>query len=157
MSKPDIGSLYKVTEVELIYRGKTRASDRPRVTSSREAYEILKGTWDQNRIELLEQFKILLLDRRHACIALSEIATGGVAGCVADPKIIFATALKARASGIILAHNHPSGNLMPSTADMDLTKRLVRAGKFLETQVLDHLVLTKEDYYSFADEGVMPT
>src|SRR5690606_4433583 len=99
MSKPGIEALYKVTEVELIYRGKTRASDRPRVTSSREAYEILKGTWDQNRIELLEQFKILLLDRRNACIGLSEIATGGVAGCVAAPKISLATALKARASG----------------------------------------------------------
>ena len=87
-------------------------------------------------MELLEQFKILLLDRMNSCIGLSEISTGGVAGCVADPKIIFGTALKAQASGIILAHSHPSGNLTPSTADMTLTKKMFHAGKCLELRFL---------------------
>lgn len=149
--------VFKVTEVELIYRGKTRAIDRRKITSSREAHEILKQTWDQNKIELVEQFKIILLDRRNACIGISEISTGGIAGCVADPKIIFATALKARASGIILAHNHPSGNLTPSQADIDLTKKMVQAGKLLDLSVLDHVIETKESFCSFADDGLMPT
>lgn len=149
-------ALFKVTEVELIYRNATKASDRPKITNSRSADDILRRTWDENRIELLEQFKIILLDRRNACIGVSLISTGGIAGTVADPKIIFATALKARASGIILAHNHPSGNLNPSQADIDLTKKMVQGGKLLEMQVVDHLVVTKDHYLSFADEGMMP-
>ncbi|WP_276366219.1 JAB domain-containing protein [Chryseolinea sp. H1M3-3] len=147
----------KVTEVELIYRGKTKVSERPKITCSREAHNLFQRSWDINRIELVEQFKILLLDRRNACIGIAEISTGGIAGCVADPKIIFATALKARASGIILAHNHPSGNLAPSQADIELTKKLVYAGNMLDLVVPDHLIETKEGYYSFSDQGMMPS
>lgn len=153
----DIQPLFKITEVELIYRGKTKVAERPKVTCSREAHELFRRSWDPNRIELVEQFKILLLDRRNACIGISEISTGGIAGCVADPKIIFATALKARASGIILAHNHPSGNLTPSHADIELTKKLVFVGNALDMVIPDHLLETKEGYYSFSDEGIMPT
>jgi DNA repair protein RadC len=150
-------SLFKVTEVELIYHNKTKVADRPKVVTSRQAHDILKHTWDLNRIELVEQFRIMLLDRRNAVIGLSTVSTGGISGCVVDPKIIFATALKARASGIILAHNHPSGNLTASQADIDLTRKMSLGAKYLEMQVLDHLIVTREGYYSFADEGLMPS
>jgi DNA repair protein RadC len=156
MEQTEIESLFKIAEIQIVYRNKVGVKDRPKITGSRDANSILRSVWDMNRIELLEQFKLMLMDRRNACIGISDIATGGIAGCVVDPKIIFATALKARASGIIMAHNHPSGNLTPSQADIDLTRKMKEAGKLLEISVLDHLIMTSESYYSFADEGLIP-
>lgn len=152
-----IQSLYTVNEIEIVYKNKIPYQDRIQVQSSSTAYEILRQCWDENRIELVEQFKILLLDRRHTCLGVSEIATGGITGCVVDPRIVFATALKTRASGLILAHNHPSGNLKPSESDISLTRRLLHGGKLLDISVLDHLIITPHQYYSFADEGLMPS
>jgi DNA repair protein RadC len=106
---------------------------------------------------LLEEFRILLLDRRQACIALSNISTGGVAVVWPIPRSSLPQPSRLGHPGIILAHNHPSGNLMPSQADIDLTRRMVQGGKCLETQVLDHLVVTREAYTSMADEGMMPS
>ena len=107
-----------------------------------------------NRIELVEQFKILLLDRSNSCLGISHISTGSISGCLVDPKIIFATVLKARASSVILAHNPPSGNLQPSQADIELTKKLKAGGALLDVAVLDHLIVTPFSYYSFADDGL---
>ncbi len=146
---------FKVTEVELIYRNKTKSSERPTVRISNDAYDILYKSWDMNKIELQEQFKIMLLDRKNSCIGISTLATGGISGCLVDLKIAFATALKSRASCIILAHNHPSGNTIPSEADKSITQKFTEAGKLLDLNVLDHLIITKEGYTSFADEGLM--
>jgi DNA repair protein RadC len=104
---------------------------------------------------LVEEFKILLLNRAGRVIGCYEVSFGGFAGTVADPKVIFAVALKSCASSIVLAHNHPSGNLKPSQSDINLTQKLIQAGKYLEINVLDHIILTREGYYSFADEGMM--
>jgi DNA repair protein RadC len=149
-------NLFTITEVELIYRNKLKKADRPIVKTSNDAYNLLIQSWDHNKIELLEEFKVLLLDRNNACMGISHIAQGGVSTCIVDPKIIFSTALKAKASGIILAHNHPSGNLIPSQSDFDLTSKLKAGGKLLEISVLDHLVITDFGYHSMADEGTMP-
>jgi len=157
MQKNWIQSLYSVNEVEIVYKNKIPYQDRIQINQSSTAYEILRQCWDENRIELVEQFKILLLDRRHHCLGVSEIATGGITGCVVDPRIVFATALKTRASGLILAHNHPSGNLKPSEADIALTRKLMQGGKLLEISVLDHLIVTSHNYCSFADDGLMPS
>jgi DNA repair protein RadC len=151
-----IEQLFNIAEVDLVYRSKVKAADRPRVTTSRECYAILKQAWDWNKIDLLEQFKIVLLDRRNSCIGIADIGTGGVTGCVADPKIMFAIALKARATSLVLAHNHPSGALMPSQADIDLTRKMAQGGKYLDIGVVDHVIMTSESYYSFADEGLIP-
>lgn len=156
MQKNWIQSFYSVNEVEIVYKNKIPYQDRIQINQSSTAYEILRQYWDENRIELVEQFKILLLDRRHHCLGVSEIATGGITGCVVDPRIVFATALKTRASGLILAHNHPSGNLKPSEADIALTRKLMQGGKLLEISVLDHLIVTPHKYCSFADDGLMP-
>lgn len=147
---------YLINEVELIYRSKTRAADRPKITTSKDAYTILLQAWDMNKIDLLEEFKIILLDRKNSCIGISNIATGGITGCVVDPKIIFATALKARATGIVLSHNHPSGNLKPSQEDISMTKKLIGGGKLLDISILDHLIVTSESYCSLTDEGLIP-
>ena len=149
-------SLFSIAEVELVYRSKVPACDRPKIHSSATSYDILMQAWDQNKIELVEQFAILLLDRGLHCLGISQISTGGIAACYVDPKIIFATALKARASSLVLAHNHPSGTLIPSNEDKSLTRQLREGGRLLSIDILDHLIVTPNAYLSFADEGLMP-
>ena len=125
---------------------------RPRISSSRDCFEILKAHLQDIKHE---EFWILLLNRGNRMIKKHQISQGGVAGTVADPKIIFKLALEDLSSGIILAHNHPSGNLTASQADIDLTKKIKEAGKLLEIQVLDHLIVAGQKYFSFADEGML--
>ncbi|WP_299702724.1 RadC family protein [uncultured Pontibacter sp.] len=145
----------RVAEIKLTYRNKVKPSDRPQVTCSTDSFQVLKASWDTGKIEFVEQFKVLLLSRANRVLGIYEVSTGGVAGTVADPKLIFAAALKACASGIILSHNHPSGNLTPSAADLQLTKKLKQGGELLDIAVLDHIILTGEGYYSLADEGLL--
>ena len=148
-------TLNQICEIEIIYRNKQRAKDRPHISSSKEAYRLFHENWDDMKINLLEQFKIMLLDRSNRVIGISEVSTGGVHGTVVDAKIVFAIALKGRACGLILAHNHPSGNLSPSQQDIQLTKRLKEAGKYLDISVLDHLIITDYGYSSIADRGYL--
>ena len=144
-------TLYHVAEIEIRYkRNKTKAS-RPSVKSSKDAYHIIMEQWDSNKIELIEQAKILLLDTSLKVLGISDISTGGITGTVVDPRIAFVTALKANATQIILAHNHPSGNTKPSYADEKITKRMQEIGKLLEINVADHLIIGNDGYYSFSD------
>ena len=125
------------------------------VRCSHESYGLLMNTWNSDTIELLEEAKIILLNHANHVLGIYELSKGGVNGTVADAKIIFAIALKAMASGIIFSHNHPSGSLKPSEADKVLTQALVSAGKLLQIEVLDHVIITSECYFSFADEGLI--
>ncbi|MGY4536260.1 DNA repair protein RadC [Mucilaginibacter sp. UYNi724] len=144
--------LFKVAEIELVYKQNGSTSQRPKVTKGEEAYNILLSHWDETKLDLLEQSKILLLNRANRVLGICEMSSGGIAGTVVDPRLIFVTALKANACAIILAHNHPSGNLMPSTEDKKMTNRLMDAGKLLEIEVLDHIIVTSGGYYSFAEQ-----
>lgn len=122
----------------------------PKITCSEDAAMILQpliGDLDH------EEFWVLFLNRANLLVGQQQISKGGMSGTVADPRIIFQAALHRKATGIILCHNHPSGNLKPSEADIRLTKNLLEGGKVLEIQVLDHLIVTTGGYYSFADEG----
>jgi DNA repair protein RadC len=148
-------TLFEVAEIQLTYKSKVKASLRPKITSSRDAYQVLNKYWDDGKIEFVEQFKVLLLNRANKVIGLYEVSSGTTTNTVADPKSIFVAALKANACAVILAHNHPSGNLTASQADISLTKDLKAAGKFLHIPVLDHIIMTSESYYSFADEGLL--
>ncbi len=151
-----IGEAKAIAIVSALELGRRRKAvstqERPKISASKDAYEQLKG-------ELMdiphEEFWILMLNRAHRIIKKQKISLGGVHGTVADPKIIFKMALEELASGIIVAHNHPSGNLTPSQQDIDLTKKLKEAGKLLEIQLLDHLIVAGKNYYSFADEGLL--
>jgi len=96
---------------------------------------------------------LLCLDRSNRVIGYRKIGQGGVSGCVVDPKIIFSIALACGASSIMIAHNHPSGQLKPSEADVTLTKKIKEAGRMLDITVLDHIIITSDGYMSFADEG----
>ncbi len=144
-----------VAEVELIYRNVVKPSQMPMVTDSKQVFSLLTSNWDENKIEFVEQFKILLLNTANKVLGIFEVSTGGIAGTVADPKLIFMAALRANASAIILSHNHPSGNLQPSQQDLTLTRKITEGGKILDIRVLDHLIITTEGYYSFSDEGVL--
>lgn len=126
--------------------------DRVRVGNSRDVYKALLPMFSDLTHE---EFWIVLLNRANKITSKHLISKGGQAGTVADPKIIFNTVLQYQAASVILAHNHPSGNLKPSSADISLTNKLVAAGKLLDISVLDHLIITDKDYYSFADEGLM--
>jgi DNA repair protein RadC len=145
----------KVSEVQLSYKTTVKASERPQINTSEVVYRVLKENLNYEIIEFIEEFKIILLNRNNSVIGLVPISVGGNAGTVADPKVIFVSALKCNAASIILAHNHPSGNLKPSHADIELTKKLKNAGKFLDLPVLEHIIVTKDAYFSFADEGLM--
>ena len=147
-------NLWQVSELKLTYHHKVKPSERPRVDSPEKVYNILLQNWS-DQIEFVEEFNILLLNRANRVLGLANISKGGLSSTIVDAKVIFATALKAKASSIILAHNHPSGQLHPSQADKDITKKLVEIGKVLELPVLDHLIITPDGYYSFQEHDML--
>jgi DNA repair protein RadC len=141
-----------LAEIQVTYKAKVKFSDMRKITTSKNAEEIFRIIWS-DCMELREEFYILLLNRANRVLGWYRISEGGASGTVVDAKLIFSVALKCNACGIILAHNHPSGNTKPSEADGSLTKRIVDGGKLLEISVFDHLILTTDYYLSFADEG----
>ena len=145
----------KVAEVELVYKTKVKASERPKINSSKDIYDVLRQIWDENKIEMLEEFKVIFLNRGNRVTGVYEASSGGITGTVADPRLILAAAIKSLAVSIILSHNHPSGNLKPSRADEELTLKIKEAAKYHDIRVIDHIIITSERYYSFADEGLL--
>ncbi|MCX2429561.1 JAB domain-containing protein [Pedobacter sp. GR22-10] len=146
---------YQVSEIEISYKPKFKASERPKIDSSNKAFNVLCSNWSDDKIEFLEEFKIILLNRANHVLGIVNISQGGLAGTYVDPKIIFSIALKANSSGIILSHNHPSGQCQPSQADVELTNRMVQIGALLELPILDHIIICPDRYYSFKDEGLI--
>lgn len=151
-----IGTARAVTFVAAMELGRRRTGheqdEKPRITCSRDVFELLRPSlMDVPH----EEFWVLLLNRANRVIKILQVSQGGVSGTVADPRIIFKSALEELASGIILAHNHPSGNLMASQADRDLTRKIKDGARLLDVQVLDHLIVANQKYYSFADEGLL--
>lgn len=149
-----VGPAKAVTLMAALELGRRRRDTHPveskKITSSREAasvFQPLLGDLPH------EEFWVMFLNRANIFLSHRQISKGGMSGTVADPRIIFQMALQEKATGIILCHNHPSGNLQPSEADLRLTRNLVEAGKVLEISVLDHLIVTQGGYFSFADEG----
>lgn len=148
-------SLFLVSEIAVSYTPKFKVSERPQIGSSKDAYTIFKENWNMGKMEYIEEFKVIFLNRGNKVLGIFNVSSGGIAGTIADPKVVFGAALKCNCSSIILAHNHPSGTLKPSQADLNLTRKLVQGGGILDVSVLDHLILTSEGYVSFADEGLL--
>lgn len=142
-----------ICEIKVSYSDTTRK--KTKITSSEVAYELFLACWNKGTIQLQEEFKILLLNRANKVLGIYPVSRGGVSGTLVDPKLVFSVALKCNASSIILGHNHPSGNLKPSEADKALTRKLQKAGTYLDIKVLDHLIITPESYYSLMDENLM--
>jgi len=148
--------LSNVAEVKISYSTKIKASERRSITSSRDADEVLRMVWDLNTIEYIESMKIILLNRSNKLLGIGNISTGGTSSCLVDAKVVFQYAIKANSSAILLAHNHPSGNLKPSDQDLAITKKINEGAKLLDILLIDHLIITAYDgYYSMADEGVL--
>ena len=143
----------KISEISVSYSNKT--TENFKVHSSKESYEVVLKSWNPNTIELQEEFKVLLLNRSNTVLGIYCMSKGGVSGTVVDAKLIFSVALKCNASSIIISHNHPSGNLNPSDSDLRLTKKLKRAGEHLDIVLLDHIIVSKDSYYSFLDNGLI--
>ncbi len=143
-----------ISEVKIIYRTKVKASDRPQVKTSRDAFEIFLEHWDLDSIEHVEEFKLILLTRSNKVLGIASISKGGISGTVTDVRIILQYAIKANASGLIICHNHPSGNLQPSESDTAITKKIKESASVMDIQLLDHLIIVPEgEYYSMADNG----
>lgn len=149
-----LGKITRPPKVRIVYSKKLKESQRPKITSSKDAENVLRELWS-SQIEVREEFVVLLLDRANRVLGYHLLSTGGITATVADIRLVYSVALKSLASGIIVAHNHPSGNIEPSQSDIQLTRKLKEAGKNMDIVLLDHLILTKENYTSFADEGYM--
>ncbi|WP_316752705.1 JAB domain-containing protein [Pedobacter gandavensis] len=148
-------ALYKISEIELNYRPKVKASDRPVLKCTEEIYEMFKQHWNLDQIGLIEEFKVIYLNRSNAVLGILNVSTGGLTGVVADPRVIFAAAIKSAATGLIVCHNHPTMNLTPSEADITFTENLKNVADLLGIHIVDHLIINEEDYFSFACEELL--
>jgi DNA repair protein RadC len=156
MKAKGIGEAKAITIVAAMELGRRRKEqnpeEKPKLESSKSAFDMIRGDLQDLPHE---EFWVLLLNRANRLTKKKRVSEGGVSGTVADPKIIFKLAIDELASGIIVCHNHPSGNLKPSDSDINLTKKLKEAGKVLEIAVLDHIIVAHHQYFSFADEGLI--
>lgn len=142
-----------VCEIKVDLYPKAKISQQPQIMCSRDAYETLKVGWSE--INYRESFKVMFLNRGNRVIGIKEISTGGISGTVVDVRMILQAGLGVNASSMILAHNHPSGQLEASDADMKITRKIKQASEIMDITVLDHVILTDDTYYSMADEGTL--
>jgi len=146
---------HTVAEVRLSYKPVASLKDLPVISTPLSAYKLLKSLWDDDSLQLQEHFLILLLDAQKRCLGYTEISKGGSTSTIVEPKFIFQAALLSNADSILLAHNHPSGELKASVADISLTKRIGKLATLHGIQLVDHIILTSEGFYSMKNEGML--
>lgn len=142
---------YKVGEVRLSYKPKSK--NIYKVVSSEDAYKVLLPTYKEGTIRYKEYFKVMFLNQSNQVLGYTLISEGGLTETCVDVRVILQAALLTNSVALILAHNHPSGNLRPSRQDMEITKQVKDAAKLMRIAVIDHLIISDMGYYSFADEG----
>lgn len=144
-----------VAEIMVSY--KPTVSKMPLVMSSQDAYNELRDFFPEELIELREQLVVMYLNRANRIIGIYRHSIGGITGTIVDPRLILGTALKVAATAIILAHNHPSGNLRPSRADEMITTKMKEACKCMDINLSDHIIISANtgEYFSFTDEGLI--
>ena len=144
---------FKVAEVQLSYRNTVPYKKRTQITNAKEAYKVLLKIHNDDTLDYIESFKVLYLNQNNHVLGCRTISEGGLASTCCDVRTILQGALLTNAVGIILAHNHPSGNVTPSLSDIKTTNQITKAAKLLDIQVLDHIIYTRENCYSFADDA----
>lgn len=144
-----------ISQIKFSYHPKFKMNERPKISGSQDAREILFQQFDQDTFALHESFKVLYLSRSNRVLGVEHHSIGSTAGCLVDKSRILAGAILANASGIILCHNHPSGNPKPSQADIKLTRDIKEACTIIDKSLLDHIILTEDGYTSFADEALL--
>ncbi len=156
MNRPLFSELFQVSEIEISYYNPTPYQDRIKVSKPSVAYDIFSSSWDLDKIELIEQSKILLLNQSSHCLGIVSLTSGTINSCPLDARTVLIPALKANATAIVLAHNHPSGSLEPSQNDLEATKRIVAGAKLLDIIIMDHIILSRYGYFSFAENKILP-
>jgi len=149
--KDDLFS-HRIAEIQVTYNCHIRPENRVKITTSRDVFNLLHGPWYET-IEHHESFGIILLARDNSVLGINWVSQGGISGTVVDVRMIFQLALKCCSTSIIGIHNHPSGNPLPSGADDAITNKIKEAGKLLDIPLIDHIILTINNHYSYADEG----
>lgn len=142
-----------VAEIKVSYS--TNQSKGIVLNNSKDTYNLIMSKWDKDIIEFQEECKVILVNRANHILGMLPLSKGGLSGTVVDIRIILSVALKCHASGIFLVHNHPSGNLKPSESDKNITRKLKEACIILDITLVDHLIITKTGYFSFADDGLL--
>ena len=137
------------------FSSKIKQSELKKITCSNDAYHIIKNCFDEDTFFMQEQFIVLMLNNSNKVVGFYPLSSGGLTSTVVDVRLIFATAIKTLATAIIIAHNHPSGQTNPSGSDKHITEKIKKAGEVLDIKLLDHLIITDETYYSFADESIL--
>lgn len=145
----------QVSEIELSYKLKTKISDRRKIEGSRDTVDIFREHWNTNTIELQEEVKVLYLNRTNHVLGIYDASRGSVTGAAVDCKLILGAAFLLAASYLVICHNHPSGNLKPSYADKHFTEKLKNGAALVDICLLDHIIITTENYFSFAEEGLI--
>lgn len=144
-----------IPEFDITLKWKGNKSELKQITSPAEAAEVCRMCFDEGKIEWIEEFIVIALNKANKVIGFYKVSSGGITGTVADPRVIFQFALLSAASGIIISHNHPSGNLRPSQADIDITRKIRDAGKMLDIELFDHIIVTDQAFLSMAEEGII--
>lgn len=149
--------IYDIPEIKISvsFDKNLKKSELIKITSANDAYQIFKRVFNADTFDWCEEVVMLCVNNSSKVVGFYKVSSGGMTGTVIDVRMIFTTALQCLATGIIIAHNHPSGTLQPSEADINITKKLKEAGQFLDIKVMDHLIITDENFYSFANEGIL--
>ena len=144
-----------LSEVTLRYKGAADLSSRPKLSTPEQAYEYLLSLWDEDSIEMCESFYVLLFNNKRRALGWSKISLGSKTSTVVDVSQIVTLALLGNASNVIIAHNHPSGETNPSRADIRITGRIVQALELHDIKLDDHLIITRSEFYSFQENGLL--
>ena len=144
---------FRVAEVELSYKNRIPYKERKKVSTSEDAYNVLVNNHDDDSIDYIETFKVVYLNQAGHVLGCNTISKGGITATFVDVRNIMQGALLTNATAMVLGHNHPSGNTRPSKEDDRITNQIIKAGELLNIRVLDHIIFTREGFYSFNDEG----
>ena len=144
-----------VSEIKISYEPRVKASECPKVTCSQDAYEQIKQFFDPSLMNVKEEAVVLYLNCSNRIMGGFKVSSGGISCTIVDITLILGVAVKCLARGLVLAHTHPSGELQPSKADLNLTARLKEAARLLDIRLIEHLILSTDGYLIFADEGLL--
>lgn len=150
----DLTKLFSIKEIDISYSYGTAKTERETIKNSLQAENIFRSMIAKS-IEYKESFLLLILNNSNEILGVKIISEGGITATVVDVRLIFQTVLKAHGIAFIICHNHPSGKLEPSTADKNITSKIKEGAKILDLSLLDHLIITKENTFSFADENIL--
>jgi len=146
---------YRVPIVKLSYKSGANQSEGIQVKTPDDCYKVFITHWDKDQLEHKESFKMLLLNQSNVVMGIYNIAEGGLRATIVDVRIILQAAILSNATSIVLAHNHPSGDVIPGTNDMGMTKQIKQAAMYVDILLHDHIIVGKDRFYSFAAKGIL--